>query len=136
MQLVLSISYMYTLECIQRLWDICILRFLMKEKYLLSFRNYFFSLTFFIKSLSIWTISQSFNQSISQSVNLSISQSINQSISQSVNSVNQTIRQCTMLLKQQQKLVVLKNIFSQRTKKSISLQIKSIDNSLDFLLWK
>ena len=31
-QLVLSISYMYTLECIQGLWDICILRFLMKDK--------------------------------------------------------------------------------------------------------
>ena len=61
---VLSILYMYTLECIQGLWDICILRFLMKDKIC-----YPSKLTF-----SLWL----FSLSLYHSVNQSISKSVNQ----------------------------------------------------------
>ena len=88
--LVLSISYMYTLECIQVLWDIHMYFKVFNERQSLYPSEIPFSLSLyhyeqsFIQSVN-QSISQSFNQSISQSVNQSISQSVNQSISQSVN---------------------------------------------------
>ena len=78
---------MYTLEYIQGLWDIYILRFLMKDKICNPPKLTFSLRLFFIKSL-ISKISQSVNQSISQFsqlVNQSIRQSVNQSIYQSFN---------------------------------------------------
>ena len=69
-QLVLSILYMYTSECIQGLWDICNLRFLMKDKFCypskLTFVSDFFSLSRYHSEQSS---RQSVNQPIIQLVN-------------------------------------------------------------------